>query len=283
MLDIVKDLHYEDLRNESHPSYFFESNEYKMIIVRLPKIIDNKLTAYNTGFVIESNNVYLYDRTSDSLKFLSNDFLDMYVYLDRIVDEATSILENYVEKVLLIEESLYSKNLSLNFMDYWFELKKNLLRIERIYLRALTVLKSFIKFYEVQTEFPKYKFLDIEEHLDRNQRNTSLMLSKLDTIYNYYISIKNDKLNNSVYVLTLVSVIFLPLNLVVGFFGINTTDLFFTDSPDGSIKVVYLLLFLFAFMLILIPLALKIYKKLFGRLLNRYDLYKKISKKLKNI
>lgn len=269
MLDILKDLHYEDLRNELHPSYFFESDEYKMFIIRLPKIVDGKLTAYNTGFTIDQNNIYIYDKASDSLKFFSDNSLDMYNYIDKLVDNSILILENYIEQFLVLEESLYSKNLSSNFMDYWFELKKDLLRIERIYLRALTMLKMFIKSNEIDETFPKYKFLDIEEHLDRNQRDTSLILSKLDTIYNYYVTIKNDKLNNSVYILTLVSVIFLPLNLVVGFFGINTTDLFFTNTPEGSMSVIYLLLFLFIFMIILIPISLKIYKKIFGRFLNR--------------
>jgi magnesium transporter len=49
-------------------------------------------------------------------------------------------------------------------------------------------------------------------------------------------------MNNTIYTLTLLSAIFLPLNLIVGFFGMNTTSLPFTVGDGGTYSVITLLI-----------------------------------------
>ncbi|WP_428840624.1 CorA family divalent cation transporter [Campylobacter sputorum] len=43
-------------------------------------------------------------------------------------------------------------------------------------------------------------------------------LARLDDIYAHIISLRNDRITKDIYILTLASTIFLPLNLVTGFF-----------------------------------------------------------------
>ena len=40
------------------------------------------------------------------------------------------------------------------------------------------------------------------------------------------------------FILTIISAIFLPLNLVVGFFGMNTSGLPFTEGNNGTLSVI---------------------------------------------
>ena len=49
-------------------------------------------------------------------------------------------------------------------------------------------------------------------------------------------------MNRIIYVLTLLSGVFLPLNLIVGFFGMNTTSLPFTKIDGGTYNVILILL-----------------------------------------
>ena len=49
-------------------------------------------------------------------------------------------------------------------------------------------------------------------------------------------------MNRIVYILTLLSGIFLPLNLIVGFFGMNTTSLPFTQTQGSTFNVILLLM-----------------------------------------
>jgi magnesium transporter len=278
---VLNELHLEDINNPDHPSHYVSISDYSMLILRLPTFKNHRLQAYNQIFIFHQKAIYRFDMQNQTFEFLSNDIMDLYSYLDKAVDRAISILESYGDEVLALEESLYQKSAGKKFIDIWFELKKDLTRIERIYLRAYGVLKSFIKENDFSDDV-KTKFLDIEEHLDRAQRSVGLHLAKLDTVYNYYQSIKNDKLNQTLYTLTVISAIFLPLNLLVGFFGINTTDLFFTEDSGGTYKVIYLLIGTLLAMLVAIPLLVKIYEKTFGRLLNRYEFYKKLTQKIKD-
>jgi magnesium transporter len=45
-------------------------------------------------------------------------------------------------------------------------------------------------------------------------------------------------MNKIMFVLTIISAIFLPLTLITGFFGMNTGGLPFTNDPDGTLKAI---------------------------------------------
>ncbi|EAL7450269.1 magnesium transporter CorA family protein, partial [Campylobacter jejuni] len=68
-------------------------------------------------------------------------------------------------------------------------------------------------------------------------KNTKEHLTRIDTLYALTSAIKNEKMNKSIYLLSILSSIFLPLNLIVGFFGMNTNNLFFKDSPYGTLYI----------------------------------------------
>ncbi|EAH9124568.1 magnesium transporter CorA family protein, partial [Campylobacter jejuni] len=68
-------------------------------------------------------------------------------------------------------------------------------------------------------------------------KNTKEHLARIDTLYTLTNAIKNEKMNKSIYLLSILSSIFLPLNLIVGFFGMNTNNLFFKDSPYGTLYI----------------------------------------------
>jgi len=68
-----------------------------------------------------------------------------------------------------------------------------------------------------------------------------LQLSKLDYLYSFYNAKSNDKMNRMIYLLTIISAVFLPLNLVVGFFGMNTSGLPFADGKFGTYNAIMIM------------------------------------------
>ncbi len=168
-------------------------------------------------------------------------------------------------------------------MDVWFDLKKDLTRIDRILERADEILKEYSLNYSRDKDFPEDSLSNTLEHIERHQRLASLNTAKLDTLYSYYTSLKNDKINNNIYTLTVLSGVFLPLNLVVGFFGINTENLFFSGNPGGTIYVVTILLGMFISLLILFPLVKFIERYILQKLLGRFSLYNKLVSNIKRI
>ncbi|QOY52994.1 magnesium transporter CorA family protein [Candidatus Sulfurimonas baltica] len=237
---LIDTLHLEDLANELHPSFFDENDGYDMLIVRLP-VIKDKLEVNSTGFVLTSNSSYMYDKNKKTFKDIGDRFGGPHKITDSILDGFLKSFTGYQDKVVDMEELLYDDNVTDDFMKNWLDLKRDILRIERVLLRASLIMSEVIEAYNKEESFPINSYIDLHEHMERTKRSAELQLSKLDYIYNFYTARTNEKMNKMVYLLTLISAVFLPLNLVVGFFGMNTSGLPFADGKSGTVSAVLLM------------------------------------------
>jgi magnesium transporter len=130
-----------------------------------------------------------------------------------------------------MEEGFFKDSGAIS-MQRWHSLKKELSRSERVIIKALDALQAFVA--KMNNQELHNEFNDLYEHLERSLRNTLSANGQLDDLYRYYNLRSNDRMNRSIYVLTIVSVIFLPLNLAVGFFGMNTGGLPFQNANNGT-------------------------------------------------
>jgi magnesium transporter len=241
ILSKIDSLHIEDLKNDKHPSNFDDNEGYNILIVRLP-VIAKEIQARSYGFVFTDTNSYYYDKDKDEFKEFDNVFNSAYTMIDKAVDRVLKSFFKYQESISDMEESLYANNTNKDFLKSWLEIKLEILRIERILMRTANTMDEFIEFYEKTEDFPINKYMDIHEHLERTMRSATLQLSKLDYLYSFYNAKANDKMNRMIYALTIISAIFLPLNLVVGFFGMNTSNLPFAEGTNGTYYAVSLML-----------------------------------------
>lgn len=253
MSDILKKiepLHIEDLRNEIHPSFFDENEDYDMFILRLPIIKKelNVLEVKSFGFVMTDQNSYLYNKSTSSLEEIGSKYDGPYKIADKIFDKYLKSFIDYQERVADMEEYMYEDKDIQNFMKNWLDIKRDVTRIERVLMRASAIMEQIINYYKEDEVFPINHYTDLHEHIDRAMRSAELNLSKLDYLYSFYAARTNDKMNKMVYLLTIISAIFLPLNLLVGFFGMNTTGLPFSDGSTGTIKAVILMISIFSIM-----------------------------------
>ncbi|MCK9490613.1 MAG: magnesium transporter [Sulfurimonas sp.] len=237
-------LHLEDLKNEIHPSLFDVNDEYDLLIVRLP-IVEDELKFSSVGFIITQEDSFLYDRSSDELTKLDDKFVTTHNILNKIIDNLLKAFERYRETIADIEEDLYDNQNIDSFMKKWLELKRDILRIERVLMHTAETMDEMIEHYETKDNFPINNFINLHEHLDRTLRSATLQYSKLDYLYSFYTARINDKMNHLIYTLTIISAIFLPLNLIVGFFGINTSGLPFTNGSSGTLGVLSIMVFVF--------------------------------------
>ena len=235
--ELLDNLHLEDLRNREHPSIFDENDAYDMLIVRLP-ILKEELERISLGFIFTQDKSYQYNPSNNNLEELDNRFESPYLTIDALLDELLKSFGKYQDQISDMEESLYTDSIEVSFMTQWLGLKRDILRIERIMLRTSDVMNNMIEFYESVDGFPINHYVDIHEHCERVLRSASLQLSKLDYLYNFYNTRTNEKMNRLIFILTIISAIFLPLNLIVGFFGMNTSGLPFTEGNNGTFNVI---------------------------------------------
>ncbi|MFA6188936.1 MAG: CorA family divalent cation transporter [Sulfuricurvum sp.] len=229
----LHDLHQEDLQNPLHPSTFEEYQDYRILILRLPEQMGNKSRFHSFGFIISDHDVYYYEQSQADFITLTNGTDGLYRFLDSKIDTLMHDIEAIQEKIVSLEETLYRK-FSSRFMDHWHAYKKELSRSERVIIKAVDILSLFITKSKSDESFPLNEFNDLHEHLERTLRSNVAANDQLTNLYNYYTLRSNDRMNRSIYILTIISVIFLPLNLVVGFFGMNTGGLPFQKTELGT-------------------------------------------------
>lgn len=249
IIDFLDKFHIEDLKNPKHPAIFTSHPDYDLFIFRLPLLKGDELEVESFGFIVTAEESFYYDKKSDLFQPLKDKYFGLHVRLDGLVDKLLANIDQCDEAVGGMEDDLYDNATGSDYIERWFDLKKNISRMERILFKSLGALKEKVSNYRRDEVFPESSFHDLLEHLDRSHRYSAMMMTKLDNIYNFYNTRMNEKINTTVYLLTVISAIFLPLNLIVGFFGMNTSGLPFTGGDEGTKLVIYVLLLLSAVML----------------------------------
>jgi magnesium transporter len=247
ILDILDELHLKDLKNARHPSYFDVNEGYNMLILRLP-ICEKELEFYSFGFVFTKHASYYYNISKDVFEKFDTKFQEPYLFINTHIDSFMKMFSSYQNQVQEMEEILYSERDKKDFMSTWFALKRDITRVESVLEKALYTMNDFIEHYEVlhpDEGFLVNNYADLHEHLERSKHSSTLQLSKLDYIYNFYNTRTNERMNRLIYILTIISAIFLPLNLMVGFFGMNTTGLPFSSGSNGTSNVMMSMFALF--------------------------------------
>lgn len=277
-------LHIKDINNKEHSSYFFTTSEYSLLITRFFDLSVDGLVGISTPYLVfKDSQSYRYKRDTQSFELLESRHETVSSSIQTQLERSEKLIMHYIAEIDRLEDDLYMRKLSPIFLDVWFDLKKDITRMERMLERAYESIKRYLRFYEQEENFTSHEFTNLLEHIQRYERLSSLNSNKLDTLYNYYNSLKNDKMNNNIYALTILSGIFLPLNLVVGFFGINTEGLFFSGNPSGTLYVVWLLVGLFILLLVVIPLIGFLERFILRKLLGRFNLYNQLVEKIKKI
>ncbi|MCK5697635.1 MAG: magnesium transporter CorA family protein [Gammaproteobacteria bacterium] len=157
-----------------------------------------------------------------------------YMILRQITDRYTNIvlgLENRLEE---IEDEMFENPcdaLLEELLGYNRSLKK-LRRIFEYHQHLFQKLRQKDNSFIEKNEY--HEFNDIFEHTERLASLTMLYKELIDDQINGYISISTHRLNQIMKVLTIVTVIFLPLTLMVGIYGMN-----FEYMPELKIKNAY--------------------------------------------
>lgn len=240
---LLDKLHIEDIRNPEHPSIFVNNDGYKILIYRLFEEYKG-LDVTSHSFVIdEDGNIYHYHKQNRQFTQLES-YSKFYKWLDSLVDKAMSKVEINVDAIEELEERIYDNT---GIIKKWFGLKKEMIRMERILSQAIKTHAEFMKSSQIIHDDIQLLngFEDIYEHLTRMYRACSVNISKLDGIYNLYTTLSNEKMNRTMFSLTVISAIFLPINFIVGFFGMNTQGLFFANNPYATILVSGIMLSIF--------------------------------------
>jgi magnesium transporter len=151
----------------------------------------------------------------------------LYKIIDAIVGDYMPIIEKIDDEIDVIEDQVFAQP-SSETLARLFTLKRVLLAMRRILLPQREALNKMARDeFEVIDRKDRVFFRDVYDHLvrlhDVNESLRDLVSGALDT----YLSVINNRMNDVMKTLTIITTLFMPLTFVTGFFGMN----FFAANP----------------------------------------------------
>ncbi|NCP67321.1 magnesium/cobalt transporter CorA [bacterium] len=149
----------------------------------------------------------------------------LYALIDVLVDQYFSVLEGLGDQIQSIDENIF-KNSDSSQLDALYQLKKQLLYFNK----QASPVPEFIRkmpneLPEKQWKAVKIYFDDLLDHSMQVQDITKTYLESMNNLFDLYFSLVNLKMNRTIQALTVITVVFLPLTLLAGIYGMNFTTM----------------------------------------------------------
>ncbi|TVY09764.1 magnesium/cobalt transporter CorA [Paenibacillus cremeus] len=203
------------------------------IFITFFALTDKNLATEEIGIVIGRNYVVsISKKPLLMMDALSEHFLKMegsmahpggilYRILDRCVDDYTSIINLVEDRMDRMERTVF-RNPYVRVAQEIFQLKRMIHHLRRIIVEEKTILGaiSHQNFPYMKQEADVY-FIDIYDHISRVIDSLDIFRESLTGLLELQMSMKSDRMNETMKTLTVMSSIFLPLIFVVGLYGMN--------------------------------------------------------------
>lgn len=179
----------------------------------------------------------------------------MFAILDAVVDHYFGVIEFLINKIELVEDELFDEKDISDIGEKIQNLKKEVLKIRRIVLPLREVVNRLDKIETDLIQEQTYKYIrDLYVNLVQTIESVEMQREMTSSLMEMYLSSINNRMNEVMKVLTIVTSVFIPLTLLTGIYGMN-----FDYMPELHYKYSYFILL--GFMGILILGMIRFFKK----------------------
>ena len=179
---------------------------------------------------------------TDNRKFARNPTYLLYVLMDAMVDEYMKTLDKLDDEIDWIEDRVFN-NPTQDLPEKIFTLRRALLRLRRILAPQREVLSKLARGdFKTIDESGRIYFRDLHDHIVRMHDITEGMRDLIGSALDTYLSVINNRMNDVMKVLTVITTLFMPMSFLSGFFGMN----FFQPvrSDTAAFFVMFTLMFI---------------------------------------
>ena len=153
------------------------------------------------------------------IRTLGADYL-AYALLDAVVDAYFPVLERIGTHLEELELPALEKPLRQTGKQI-YEFKRNLLHVRRSIWPMREALNQLLREDEHLTETTKLYLRDVYDHTMHASEMVETYREFASSLMDLYLSSVNNRMNEVVKVLTIISTIFLPLSFIAGIYGMN--------------------------------------------------------------
>lgn len=244
----IHEHHFTDSLNDSHPPYFDSLNPYEMLIMQSLgnhdwRSLETQPLAF---FLFERFIVTIHTAPHDALnqfktRLLSGNELPamraerlLHLLLNLVINQFLELRAPLSEQF----DNWRVKLLRRNFRE-WKQLlnqQRQLRKLEFVCEQQMDALMSWRE--ETHFSFDAHtlvRYNDLDEHLQRVLRHVRGLQKEIEFLLQLQFSVSSEYTNNVMRILTIFSVIFLPLNLIAGIFGMNFEHMSFLHHPEGLV------------------------------------------------
>ncbi|MGL4771938.1 MAG: CorA family divalent cation transporter [Clostridium sp.] len=185
------------------------------------------------------------------------EFLNEKIYLHGSIDSKDLILYlleyfclKYIEDLLEVEEQI--DELFQRFVDEEENDTKNILRLKK----QVSLIKRYTTYYKSMLSYLDNEFSDVFIYdkvqfvLDNTMNLVENVESSIFACVDIYNSVQSNKMNKTMQLLTIITVISLPLTIVSGIFGMNFEDMPLLKNSFGFLIAAFLTLTIIIFEII---------------------------------
>jgi magnesium transporter len=155
----------------------------------------------------------------------------LYKLTDELIVDYMQVVETLDEEIELVEDEAMTKP-SNEIVQHIFTLKRATLHLRRILSPLREVLNKLARddYASIDTNDKVY-FRDVYDHLVRLHDISESLRDLVGGVLDTYLSVINNRMNEIMKTLTLITTLFMPISFVAGFFGMN----FFQPVSKGLI------------------------------------------------
>lgn len=145
----------------------------------------------------------------------------LYELGDEMIADYMPVIEQIDDAIDQIEDEIFNDP-APTLLQQLFILKRALLRLRRIVAPQREVLNRLARGdYGLIAEEQCFFFRDLYDHLVRLHDITESLRDLVGSALDTYLSVVNNRMNDVMKVLTIITTLFMPLSFLTGFFGMN--------------------------------------------------------------
>ena len=165
----------------------------------------------------------------------------LYALMDMVVDNYFLVLDKITDQITILEENVLKKS-GTRHLGELYSLKRELTILRQaIYpsREIMFILGKENQDHQLINEKTYAYIRDVHDHVTQVLDSIEYAREMINGILDIHLSTQNNRMNEVMKALTIISVIFLPLNLIVGYFGMNFTDMPELEYQHGQWWVIF--------------------------------------------
>lgn len=173
-------------------------------------------------------------------------------FFDSLTSTDSTYLESLSNKITDIEEDIFNDSYDSDFNFEILQMKKKLLKMHNYYNQILDITETLEENdNEILNEDRLIYISNVTQKVTRLREDVDSLSSNLNHLQDAYIAYIDQKMNKSMKLLSVVATIFLPLSIIVGWYGMNFSNMPELTWQHGYLYVGILSVFSVVFFLIL--------------------------------